>query len=75
MTNLPVKGSAERVVGAVYDGQISIENSNGFRIVYVYFNPAYLEGLADTIATLITDARDTGFAQGQKHVRDALGIR
>ena len=74
MTNLPVVGSKERVIGVVRDGQITIENSNGFVIDWVRYNPEHLEGLAIKIAELITDARDTGFAQGQKHIRTALGL-
>ena len=74
MTNLPIKGTKEKVIGVVSEGQITIENSNGFIIDWVRYNPDYLEGLATIIADLITDARDTGFAQGQAHVRAALGL-
>lgn len=75
MVNLPVKGSYERVCGEYKgNGMIHIVNSNGYIIEQVHFNPDYLEGLATTIAMLITDARDQGFKQGQAHVRAALGL-
>ena len=74
MTNLPVKGGEEKVIGVERDGHIQIINSNGFLITDLTYSPNYLQGLATTIATLITDARDTGFEQGRKSIRDALGI-
>lgn len=74
MVNLPIKGTEERVIGAVFNGQMQIENSNGYVITRIHYNPNYLCGLADTIATLITEARDQGFKQGQAHVRAALGL-
>lgn len=75
MNNLPVKGSDERICGTIKgDGIIHIVNSNGYIIDRVHFNPDYLEGLATTIAMLITEARDQGFKQGQAHVRAALGL-
>lgn len=74
MTNLPIKGSEDRIVGVVRNGQIQIENTDGYIIKRVHFNPEYLEGIASTIALLMTEARDAGFRQGQQHVRRALGI-
>jgi hypothetical protein len=75
MVNLPIKGSNERVEGQIIsNGQIQIANSNGYVIEQVHYNPNNLESLASQVARLVTEARDAGFAQGQAHVRSALGL-
>lgn len=75
MTNLPVKGSDERVQATVHEWGIQVENTNGYVIERIPFKAGFShEGLANTIARLITESRDCGFKQGQAHVRTALGL-
>lgn len=76
MNNLPVKGTSEQIEGSIRNGSntILLVNSNGYIIQEIHWNPDYLEGLATSIAAVVTEARDQGFKQGQAHVRAALGL-
>lgn len=74
MNNFPVKGSDERISGRALINTIQIENSNGYIIETIRYNPNDMQGLAASIAHLLTEARDIGFKQGQEHVRKALGL-
>lgn len=74
MVNFPTKESGDRIVGYAKDGCIQIENTNGYVIELIDYNPEYMQGLAGRIANLLTEARDIGFKQGQEHVRKALGL-
>lgn len=75
MNNLPVKGSTEYIKGMVMSGgNILLVNSNGYIIKEIHWNINSLEGLAASIASLVTEARDQGFKQGQACVRYSLGL-
>ena len=68
MNNIPVKGSEDRITCELIENGYRFLNSSGYIISDVMANDTY------KLAALLTYARDRGFAQGQKHVRSALGI-
>jgi hypothetical protein len=75
MTNLPRRSCKERTTASVHKWGIQIENSNGFVIWRIPLGDGFdRAGLGRTIAALVEAAIDSGFKQGQEHVRNALGF-
>jgi hypothetical protein len=81
MINLPSKDSGIEICGSVEtdsSGNVTnyrIEHNtlSGWLIINIPANDSH-QIIADNIAAAITEARDAGFEQGRKHVREALGI-
>lgn len=68
MNNIPVKGGEDRITCELTARGYRFLNTSGYIISEVDAADVY------KMATLMTYARDRGFEQGRKHVRDALGI-